>query len=61
MCFEFSSEIRDHCEQLISYKVQVDKGLAIKDTYRYEHEEFLSLFWKILVKRWIVKEVVHLN
>ena len=39
MYFEFSSEIRDHCEQLMCYKVQVDQGLSIKDTYIYDQEE----------------------
>ena len=46
MYFEFSSEIKDHCEQLMCYNVQCDQGLSIKDIYRYKQEELCRYFGK---------------
>ena len=42
--FEFSSEIRVQCQQLMCYKVQVDHGLSIKDAYRYDQEAICRYF-----------------
>ena len=44
--FEFSSEIRVQCEQLTFYKVQVDHGLSIKDTFRYDQKGIRRYFGK---------------
>ena len=44
--FEFNSEIRVKCEQLMCYKVQVDHGLSIKDTYRYDQVGICCYFGK---------------
>ena len=40
------SILKSECEQLMCYKVQVDHGLSIKDTYRYDQEEFCRYFGK---------------
>ena len=44
--FVFNSEIRVQYEQLMCFKVQVDHGLSIKDTYRYDQEGICRYFGK---------------